>query len=74
MTLPNRYTYVWAGVAGTVIAVETVALLDRPEATLTHHLKAIAKTRPRRLLLLAAVLWAIPHLDLHQLTKGGDDQ
>lgn len=70
---PNKYTYAWAVVAGAIVTIETIALLDRPEATLTHHLKTLAKTRPRRLLLLTAVLWTIPHLDLHNL-KGGDTQ
>lgn len=64
---PNRYTYAWAAIAGAVVAVETVALLDRSEATLTHHVRSIACTRPRQVVLLAAVVWAGHHFALHDL-------
>ena len=58
---PNPYTYIWAGLIGAVIATETVALLAYPEATLTHHVRSVAKTHPRRLALTAFFAWSVYH-------------
>lgn len=61
MPTPNRFTYIWATIAGVAVATETVALLAYPEATLTHHVRSLAKTHPRRLALTAAFAWAVYH-------------
>lgn len=58
---PNGFTWAWAALLGAGVALETVALVSKPEHTLTHHVRAVAKTHPRRLALTAAFLWGIHH-------------
>ena len=67
---PNKYTYIWAALAGAAVATETVALLAYPEATFTHHVRSLAKTHPRRLALTAFFAWSIYHFAYPDIRKG----